>query len=160
MDEDTAQASKQGHAKTTPVMQGPTDAQHYSEAGEPVTGCIQDPSAGSPQGFHGSLAYGRSFTTRQQKRGATPWTSATKQTLIQMGNSVQEAKPPQSLANSVQEARSKWHTTSRIRQPVRYPLEANGQAAYSRIHRAHQAKILAMQQLARETTLAAPPQSR
>ena len=76
-----------------------------------------------------------------------------------MGNSVQEAKPPRSLANSVQEARSKWHTTSRIRQPVRYPLEANGQAAYSRIHRAHQAKILAIQQLTREITLTSPPQS-
>ena len=76
-----------------------------------------------------------------------------------MGNSVQEAKPPQSLANSVQEARSKWHATSRIRQPVRYPLEANGQAAYSRIHRAHQAKILAIQQLTREVTLTSPPQS-
>ena len=45
------------------------------------------------------------------------------------------------------------------RPPVRNPLEAHGQAAYSRTHRARNANFLATQQLTKEITLAPPPQS-
>ena len=77
-DRDAAQASRQEHASTTPVTQEPINTQHYSETSEPVMGCIQDPSAGSPQSTHGPPPGSKDLTIRQQGRNATPWTSPTR----------------------------------------------------------------------------------
>ena len=53
MDKDTVQISKQEDAKqmTTPATQGPTDAQHYAGAAEPVMVGTQDPNAETARGI-------------------------------------------------------------------------------------------------------------
>ena len=125
-DRDTAQASRQGHAKTTPVTQEPIDAQHYSETDEPATGRIRDPRARSPQSFRGSPPSGRDLAIRQQGTRAAPCTSSTKQASALRGNLAEKAMPPQAQALSEQKALSNWLNTSRTQRPVRHPLVAYG----------------------------------
>ena len=67
---------------------------------------------------------------------------------------------PQSPGNSIWMAEIKWQSTPDIRHPVRYPLDATGQASDSSTHYVPPAPVWAMQRLTKMSLLMAPPQSR
>ena len=68
---------------------------------------------------------------------------------------------PQSPGNSIWMAETEWQSTPDSRHPVRYPLDATGQALHSGTHCFHPAPAWAMQQLTRKGHLISqsPPRS-
>ncbi len=66
----------------------------------------------------------------------------------------------QSPGSSIWMAETEWQSTPDSRHPVRYPLDATGQALYSSTHHVHPAPVWAMQRLTKKSPLLAQSRPR